>query len=221
VRHTQHRAGSRWPPQPPTPPPAPPRERARKPSAKVLEAQQSLRTRTSTLRAAQAGDGATGTQPEQAEEPSIAVQSTQDVLTHAINSMFRWYRNATRCYVYLLDVSSPARETNGDESTPLWEPDFRKSRWFTRGWTLQELLAPRTVEFFCKERKRLGDKASLRQPIHETTGVPVLALQGAPLSQFSVDERLFWNKDRHTKLEEDRAYSMLGIFGRLHSGYLW
>lgn len=68
------------------------------------------------------------------------------------------------------------------------------------------------VEFFCKERKRLGDKTSLRQSIHETTGVPVLALQGAPLSQFSVDERLLWNKDRHTKLEEDRAYSMLGIF---------
>jgi hypothetical protein len=68
------------------------------------------------------------------------------------------------------------------------------------------------VEFFCKERQRLGDKTSLRQSIHETTGVPVLALQGAPLSQFSVDERLLWNKDRHTKLEEDRAYSMLGIF---------
>jgi hypothetical protein len=133
-------------------------------------------------------------------------------LTYAINSMFRWYRNAARCYVYLSDVSSPARESNEEESTPLWESDFRKSRWFTRGWTLQELLAPSMVEFFCKERKRLGDKTSLRQYIHETTGVPVLALQGAPLSQFSVDERLLWNKDRHTKLEEDRAYSMLGVF---------
>jgi hypothetical protein len=133
-------------------------------------------------------------------------------LTYAINSMFRWYRNASRCYVYLSDVSSPARDSNEEESTPLWESDFRKSRWFTRGWTLQELLAPSTVEFFSKEWKRLGDKTLLRQYIHETTGIPVPALQGAPLSQFSVDERLLWNKDRHTKLEEDRAYSMLGIF---------
>jgi hypothetical protein len=133
-------------------------------------------------------------------------------LTHAINSMFRWYRNATRCYVYLSDVSSPALENNEEESTSLWELQFRKSRWFTRGWTLQELLAPSTVEFFSKERKKLGDKTSLRQSIHETTGVPVLALQGAPLSQISVNERLLWNKDRHTKLKEDRAYSMLGIF---------
>lgn len=133
-------------------------------------------------------------------------------LTQAINSMFGWYRNASRCYVYLSDVSSPARESNKEESAPLWELDFRKSRWFTRGWTLQELLAPGTVEFFCKEWKILGDKTSLRQSIHETTGVPILVLQGAPLSQFSVDERLLWNKDRHTKLEEDRAYSMLGIF---------
>jgi hypothetical protein len=133
-------------------------------------------------------------------------------LTHAINSMFRWYRNATRCYVYLSDVSSSARDSNEEESTPLWELQFRKSRWFTRGWTLQELLAPKTVEFFSKEGKRLGDRLSLEQPVYETTGIPVSALQGAPLSQFSVDERLLWNKDRHTKLEEDGVYSLLGIF---------
>jgi hypothetical protein len=129
-------------------------------------------------------------------------------LTHAIN----WYRNAIRCYVYLSDVSSPARESNKEESTPLWELQFRKSRWFTRGWTLQELLAPKTVEFFSKEGKRLGDRLSLEQPIHETSGIPVSALQGAPLSQFSVDKRLLWNKDWQTKLEEDKSYSLLGIF---------
>jgi hypothetical protein len=133
-------------------------------------------------------------------------------LTHAINSMYRWYRNATRCYVYLSDVSSPPRKGSEEESTPLWEAEFRKSRWFTRGWTLQELLAPSTVEFFSKEWKRIGEKTSLKQHIHETTGIPVLALQGASLSQFSIDQRLLWNKDRHTKLEEDRAYSLLGIF---------
>ncbi|KAF2179641.1 HET-domain-containing protein [Zopfia rhizophila CBS 207.26] len=134
-------------------------------------------------------------------------------LSQAINSMFRWYRNATRCYVYLSDVSSSPFDTNEVFNPPPWELDFRKSRWFTRGWTLQELLAPGSVEFFSQEWKRLGDKGSLKQQIHEITGIPDSALQGAPLSQFSVNERLSWKERRHTKLEEDKAYSLLGIFG--------
>ena len=92
-------------------------------------------------------------------------------LSQAINSMFRWYRNATRCYVYLSDVSSPAFDTNNECNPRPWESDFRKSRWFTRGWTLQELLAPASVEFFSRERKRLGDKSSLKQQIHEITNI--------------------------------------------------
>jgi hypothetical protein len=77
--------------------------------------------------------------------------------------MFRWYRNAARCYVYLSDVSSPAFDTNEESNPRPWESDFQKSRWFTRGWTLQELLAPTSVEFFSRERKRFGDKRSLKQ----------------------------------------------------------
>jgi hypothetical protein len=133
-------------------------------------------------------------------------------LSQAINSMFRWYRNATRCYVYLSDVSSPAFDTNEELSPRPWELVFRKSRWFERGWTLQELLAPCSVEFFSQEYKRLGDKRSLKQQIHDITGIADSALRGAPLSQFSVDERLSWIKHRQTKLEEDKAYSLLGIF---------
>ncbi|KAF2187223.1 HET-domain-containing protein [Zopfia rhizophila CBS 207.26] len=84
-------------------------------------------------------------------------------LSQAINSMFRWFRDATRCYVYLSDVSSATAKTDEEEfSLPLWEPDFQKSRWFTRGWTLQELLAPGSVEFFSQEWKKLGDKTSLQ-----------------------------------------------------------
>jgi len=133
-------------------------------------------------------------------------------LSEAINSMFRWYRNATRCYAYLSDISSPAFDTN-EESNPLpRESDFRKSRWFTRGWTLQELLAPSSVEFFSRECKRLGDKRSLRQQIHEITGIANSALRGAALSQFSVDERFSWIERRQTRREEDKAYSLLGIF---------
>ncbi|KAF2185911.1 HET-domain-containing protein [Zopfia rhizophila CBS 207.26] len=133
-------------------------------------------------------------------------------LSQAIKSMFRWYHKATRCYVYLSDVSSPPFDTNEEFNPPLWESNFRKSRWFTRGWTLQELLAPSSVEFFSQEWERLGDKESLRQQIHKITGIPDLALQGAPLSQFSVNERLSWKEHRQTKLDEDRAYSLLGIF---------
>ena len=133
-------------------------------------------------------------------------------LSQAINSMFRWYRDAIRCYVYLPDVSSPAFDTNKESNLRPWESNFRKSRWFERGWTLQELLASSLVEFFSRERQRLGDKGSLKQQIHEITGIAVLALQGAPLSQFSVEERLSWIERRQTKLEEDKAYSLLGIF---------
>ena len=133
-------------------------------------------------------------------------------LSQAINSMFRWYRDAIRCYVYLPDVSNPAFDTNEEYNLRPWESDFRKSRWFERGWTLQELLAPSSVEFFSQERQRLGDKRSLKLQIHEITGITDSALQGAPLSQFSVEERFSWIEHRQTKLEEDKAYSLLGIF---------
>jgi hypothetical protein len=93
-----------------------------------------------------------------------------------------------------------------------WKPAFKKSRWFTRGWTLQELVASTCVEFFSKEGERLGDKNSLGKEVHEITGIPVRALQGSPLSQFSIDERISWAKRRETKREEDAAYSLIGIF---------
>ena len=133
-------------------------------------------------------------------------------LSRSINSMFRWYRNATRCYVYLSDVSSPPVDANNECNPRPWESDFRESRWFTRGWTLQELLAPASIEFFSRERKRLGDKSSLKQQICEITNIPHSAIQGDPLSQFSVEERLRWIEHRKTKLEKDKTYSLLGIF---------
>jgi hypothetical protein len=72
-------------------------------------------------------------------------------LQEAINSMFCWYRNAVKCYVYLPDVSRAPFDTD-EKSTQLpWELAFRQSRWFTRGWTLQELIAPVSVEFFSRD----------------------------------------------------------------------
>jgi hypothetical protein len=130
-----------------------------------------------------------------------------------INSMFRHYRNASRCYVYLSDVSAVKRKAHARSSAKPWEDAFQASRWFTRGWTLQELLAPRSVEFFSSDRKRLGDKESLEQQIHEITGVPLLAIRGAPLNEFRANDKLSWIGNRNTKYEEDKVYSLLGIFG--------
>jgi hypothetical protein len=79
-------------------------------------------------------------------------------LSEAIVSMFQWYKNAMRCYVYLSDVSSRACEKDSEPHRELKrEPAIKTSRWFTRGWTLQELIAPASVEFFSKEGDRLGD----------------------------------------------------------------
>ncbi|KAH8725319.1 heterokaryon incompatibility protein-domain-containing protein, partial [Phaeosphaeriaceae sp. PMI808] len=132
-------------------------------------------------------------------------------LSQAIRSMFRWYQNATKCYVYLSDVSARKRKSEYLVNEFTWKPAFRSSRWFTRGWTLQELLAPRTVEFFSQEWVKLGDKISLKSLIYKITSIPHQVLDGAPLSQFDVNERLRWKCDRVTKLKEDRAYSLSGI----------
>jgi hypothetical protein len=139
-------------------------------------------------------------------------KSNSNELAEAVNSMSRWYRNAVKCYVYLPDVSSPIIEV-ADKSDQLpWEMAFRTSRWFTRGWTLQELIAPTSVEFFSKNWELLGDKKSLERHICEITRIPSRALRGCPLAEFSVTERMSWANTRQTTREEDIAYSLLGIF---------
>jgi hypothetical protein len=139
-------------------------------------------------------------------------QSNHVELQKAINSMFRWYQNAAKCYVYLSDISTKKRKASDEALDYVWEPAFRQSRWFRRGWTLQELLAPTMVEFFSREWEKLGDKKSLRQQIYQATEIPITALEGAPLSNFSDKDRFSWIHCRETKVEEDKAYSLLGIF---------
>src|SRR6185295_1433694 len=133
-------------------------------------------------------------------------KSNDAELGEAIRSMFRWYAAATRCYVYLSDVPDPKDPTSTVESA------FVKSRWFTRGWTLQELIAPKSVEFFSRHSELLGDKRSRVQQIHEITGIPVDAIQGTPVVQFSIADRLSWAARRETTREEDTAYCLLGLF---------
>jgi hypothetical protein len=140
-------------------------------------------------------------------------KSTSDELQASINSMFRWYRDAARCYVYLSDVPATSLSQDCDPPDLSWESDFRRSRWFKRGWTLQELLAPPSVEFFSCEGTRLGDKKTLEQQLHQITKIPITALQGTPLSEFGDDERFAWAGERQTTREEDGAYCLLGIFG--------
>jgi hypothetical protein len=133
-------------------------------------------------------------------------KSNNTELSKAINSMFRWYQNAKKCYVFLSDVGSDILEGAGESA-------FRQSRWFNRGWTLQELLAPDSVEFFSKNGARLGDKESLKHTIHEVTGIPFEALSGSDLSEFDVAKRFSWGVKRQTTEEEDGAYCLFGIFG--------
>lgn len=138
-------------------------------------------------------------------------KSNSTELATAINSMFRWYRNAKKCYVYLTDVSTPDDTANVQANKSTWEAAFRSSRWFTRGWTLQELIAPAVVEFYSKDGKLLGDKTSLENSIHEITKIPVQALQGNDLSHFSIAERREWAAQRQTEEDEDTVYCLLGL----------
>ena len=126
-------------------------------------------------------------------------------VTESVNSMFRWYRNASKCYVFLSDVSA---SLSGHD----FNFQLRNSRYFTRGWTLQEIVAPQQVEFFSRTRERLGDKRSLEKQLHEITGISISALRGESLSHFTIDERMAWAANRTTRRPEDKVYSLFGIF---------
>jgi hypothetical protein len=139
-------------------------------------------------------------------------KSSSAELQEAINCMYRWYKNAVKCYVYLADVPKPNAITDNGFERWRWILTFQNSRWFTRGWTLQELIAPAYVEFFSKEGTKLGSKKSLEDVICETTGLPSHALRDSRLPNFSVSERLSWAEKRNTTRPEDKAYSLLGLF---------
>ncbi|TFK91075.1 HET-domain-containing protein, partial [Polyporus arcularius HHB13444] len=127
-------------------------------------------------------------------------------LSEAINSMYTWYQNAAVSYAFLADVPSD-QNPRADNSA------FRQSRWFTRGWTLQELLAPRVVFFLSRDWQVIGTKTSLGHTIEHITTIPfsVLTFQ-SPLPDVSVARRLSWASNRRTTRVEDEAYSLIGIF---------
>ncbi|KAK0644132.1 hypothetical protein B0T16DRAFT_447877 [Cercophora newfieldiana] len=160
-------------------------------------------------------------------------------LSEAINSMFRWYRNAAVCYAFLDDVdvisdrdyrvflqnfgphSDPPPRHNSDTAIG---KKLQSSRWFTRGWTLQELIAPLRVEFYTKGWLLLGNKVENRLYdsghsgfpglISRITGVDLAILQGKlELDDLSIGRRMRWAARRQTTRIEDRAYCLMGIFG--------
>ncbi|TBU57952.1 HET-domain-containing protein [Dichomitus squalens] len=133
-------------------------------------------------------------------------QTSSSELTESINSMYQWYGHARECYAYLTDVP-PGQDPHLPES------NFRSSRWFKRGWTLQELIAPFAVTFLSGNWTAIGSKRLLGDLVSEITGIPDEALlHEKSLDEFSVAQRLSWAAGRTTTRVEDRAYSLLGIF---------
>lgn len=137
-------------------------------------------------------------------------KSNHTELSEAINSMFHWYHHAAKCYVYLADVSKHNLDDSVSRSG--WKIEFRQSRWFTRAWTLQELIAPTFVEFFSREGEWLGNKGSLETTLHEITGIPIEVFRGNSLAAYTVNERRLWGAQRTAKRKEDEAYCLFGIF---------
>ncbi|KAI9057113.1 HET-domain-containing protein [Trametes sanguinea] len=128
-------------------------------------------------------------------------------LSEAINSMYDWYSRASVCYAYLADV--PSAE---DPLAP--GSSFRRSVWFRRSWTLQELIAPQDVVFLSQDWEVLGSKYLWPGLLQEITGIEAEVLTFLkPLSSIPISTRMRWAAGRESTRVEDQAYSLMGIFG--------
>lgn len=131
-------------------------------------------------------------------------KSSSAELSEAINFMFALYAGSGRCFVYLEDYRSGV----------FVAAEFARCKWFTRGWTLQELIAPDDVQFYQTTWNVLGTKKSLLRHIHDITRIPALVLEdkravwGCCLAQ-----RMSWAAGRVTRRPEDAAYCLMGLFG--------
>ncbi|KAI0469471.1 hypothetical protein F4859DRAFT_486756 [Xylaria cf. heliscus] len=134
-------------------------------------------------------------------------KSSSSELSEAINSMFQWYANAHVCYVYLSDVEHLPNATEDEVKSSL-----ANSRWITRGWTLQELIAPPHVVFYSKDWQVCGTRSKFSAILAEITLIDEPYLTGRPLDDASVAQRMSWAAKRTTSRVEDQAYCLLGIF---------
>ncbi|KAF2173993.1 hypothetical protein M409DRAFT_62179 [Zasmidium cellare ATCC 36951] len=147
--------------------------------------------------------------------------SSSTEVTQAINSMFRWYQRASVCLAYLFDVSTDTSEYGQciDKSLYIRKKSqllrigpIEKSQWFKRGWTLQELLAPRELVFFDHAWRRIGVKTEMTKQIEAATRIDPKYLTGN-FEDASIATKLSWVADRTTTLPDDMAYCMVGILG--------
>ncbi|KAI2463328.1 heterokaryon incompatibility protein-domain-containing protein [Annulohypoxylon bovei var. microspora] len=134
-------------------------------------------------------------------------------LSEAINSMFNWYRDSIVCYAYLEDVSSEHMEQDIEVSAGRNYPsDFKHSRWLTRGWTLQELIAPSILVFFASDWVSIGSRDEMKDIIAKITNITPSFFRFGRLGDFSVAQRMSWASHRQTTRIEDQAYCLLGLF---------
>jgi len=146
---------------------------------------------------------------------TVCIDKTSSAeLSEAINSMFEWYRQAEVCLAFLADV--PALSDDEMARCSRRRSPFRESRWFRRGWTLQELVAPWTVEFLSVEWTLLGTKKTLASHLSTITSIPQNCLSGnwsRIRGLASTAQKMSWAARRETSRVEDRAYCLLGLFG--------
>ncbi|KAF2172100.1 hypothetical protein M409DRAFT_62911 [Zasmidium cellare ATCC 36951] len=132
-------------------------------------------------------------------------KSSSAELSESINSMYVWYQKSVASYVFLEDV---------DIEGAGWMQDFADARWFTRGWTLQEPLAPLSVRFFDKNLQFIDTREGLAKDISRITRIPETLLCGmwSEYRTTSVACRMSWASHWQTTREEDMAYCLLGLF---------
>lgn len=141
-------------------------------------------------------------------------KSSSAELSEAINSMFQWYRDSAICYAYLSDVDGsedPTELAEGDDES-VGSSSFARSRWFGRGWTLQELLAPAEVIFLASDWSEIGTKKSLRSTVSRVTQISEKVLEECLWDQYSVAQKMSWAASRQTTRLEDAAYCLMGLF---------
>ncbi|KAK4169764.1 heterokaryon incompatibility protein-domain-containing protein, partial [Cladorrhinum sp. PSN259] len=135
-------------------------------------------------------------------------KSSSAELSEAINSMFNWYRWSSVCFAYIEDLVLPGSDVDFS-----WLSKDVTYRWFTRGWTLQELIAPQEVEFYTRSWRHCGNKSSLVDSLSRVTGIDkTILLDNKRLSALPVARRMSWASRRQTTRVEDMAYCLLGIF---------
>jgi hypothetical protein len=128
--------------------------------------------------------------------------------------MFRWYKNAQVCYAYLEDIEAHTMEdpnVHPGKASAVNDTPLETARWFTRGWTLQEMIAPTQLVFYASGWTFLGTKETLLDELTNITKVDRLGLTDFRPEHFSVAQRMSWAANRRTVRTEDIAYSLMSV----------